>query len=280
MMTLPIMAEVGSEQSSMEATSQPWALVTGFGPFEGHPANPSWAAVCKIAERLHIRSDCMPCDTSVAVIAREIPVSYAFVDDMYGPTFPTTLGDRGGNGDPLIVIHVGVNGTSRCVELERCASNHASKIDIQGHRPAGGRATMADPPGHQLATGVDLEQAIATVISRCALEDHFVASLGISEDAGKYLCNYVYYKACCWARSSRCLLSNNPSFPTNSDQRTSPSPPVPKAAEIQAACLFVHVPIEGRPHSIHELTCILTRLIEAIAEQRLLLRFVASSDPT
>lgn len=68
--------------------------------------------------------------------------------------------------------------------------------------------------------------------------------VGTSRDAGQFLCNYVYYRACQWVER-------------NSE------------AAVPPACLFVHVPVASAPDGVRELTRIVLAVVRACLRQQL-----------
>ena len=80
-------------------------LVTGFGPFTGHPINASWESV-KLLPKIWNHEE-------VALIIDEIPVSYSDCFDS----------EKWAEHDPIFFIHVGVSSIAEKVTLEAIGHN-------------------------------------------------------------------------------------------------------------------------------------------------------------
>lgn len=60
---------------SLDMLFKPLVLVTGFGPFAGHPVNASWEAV-KLMNKIEIEDK-----HNIELVRLEIPVTYENVDE-------------------------------------------------------------------------------------------------------------------------------------------------------------------------------------------------------
>jgi pyrrolidone-carboxylate peptidase len=242
--------------------------VTGFGPFDVHTTNPSWSAVKRLPECLRVSVG--SAGIAVAIVKLEIPVSYKSADELYsGDVFPRNVG-MGRKQDPLAILHVGVNGTTDSVELERFAFNRAVTYDVERFCPENQVVHSDDPPEHRIGTQLNLDGVIDAVRVGCSNDDDFAPAICVSTDAGRYLCNYVYYKACKWA-SRKINDCTGHSGQVASAPGRGPGRVDNGSTNVVSttACLFVHVPVERRPHSVEQLACILTHITAAIAEQQL-----------
>ena len=147
-------------------------LVTGFGRFPGAPSNPTTPLVARVvrAARRH-GLDCVAhvFATRYAVVDRELPALIA-------------------EHRPDVIVMFGLSGRRRHVSIETAARNRVSTW----FPDAGG----AVPPRAAIAAG-----AAASLRGRAAFS-HLLAAARttrvrtrLSRDAGKYLCNYVYWRA-------------------------------------------------------------------------------------
>lgn len=148
-------------------------LVTGFGPFPGIPCNPSAAIARRVAasprwRRLDVAASCLI-----------LPTTYAALDDDLDPALERERPDA--------VLMIGVAGRSRRVRVERRAVNRASLLlpDASGRRPSG--LTLAEGPTVRHLR--DSPERLRAMLRRHAVP------CGISQDAGRYLCNAAYYRA-------------------------------------------------------------------------------------
>ncbi|XP_016921282.1 pyroglutamyl-peptidase 1 isoform X1 [Apis cerana] len=151
-------------------------LITGFGPFGNHIINASWEAV-KELNKLCANSKKMK---DIDIIMKEIPVSYEDVIT-YIPKFWKEY-------KPIIVLHVGVSYKAQCLTIECCAhSNGYLRPDIFNKCP-----DESNIKAEVLETEINVTQ-ICNIINENSNETKCHAC--ISYDAGRYLCEYIFYKS-------------------------------------------------------------------------------------
>jgi pyroglutamyl-peptidase len=158
-------------------------LIAGFGPFPGAPVNPSAVLAEKLARRRR---------PALAGLIRSMHVfatRYASVDH----DLPKLFTER-----PDIVLIFGLAGPRRHVCIETRARNAMSLFpDASGCRPqravinAGGPSARIGHAPFARLLGATRPSAVPTRLSR---------------DAGRYLCNYVYWRALERARGGRPLV--------------------------------------------------------------------------
>ena len=151
-------------------TREAFVLVTGFGPYEEILENPSRA----LAQELELRPP-----PGVRVAGRELPVSFAAapreverVLSQLGAT-PTTLLGLGMQRKPWF-------------RLERLAHG---QFDTQRFDNDG-----MTPPREPFELGPTLETSLDLVSLAQVLRDAGAKDVRISEDAGGYVCERVYYE--------------------------------------------------------------------------------------
>lgn len=150
-------------------------LVTGFGPFGLHEVNASWVAVQELEKLWEGRS---PELKPFALKTREIRVAYSYVLNSLQQIYEECC--------PSICIHVGVS-PYNILKLERRGKNHGYlHLDVDGRRPFTGSCVENGP--EEIATQFNLE-GICESLSGKGVE------FGVSEDAGRYLCDFIYYKS-------------------------------------------------------------------------------------
>ncbi|KAH8054169.1 pyroglutamyl-peptidase [Aureococcus anophagefferens] len=154
---------------------------TGFGKFHGVADNPS----ATLAER----------------------VAAKFADDSWEVVEVSgeAARDAALNGsDADVVVHLGVAVDYANITLERCAYNDATFRcdDERGWRPAGEKISADSPFGAPSPTPLDVEAAAAK-----AKDLGF--SVDVSDDAGRFVCNYLYY---CSLERRPCVFVHVPSF--------------------------------------------------------------------
>jgi pyroglutamyl-peptidase len=150
-------------------------LITGFGPFPGAPFNPSGALACAIAT---VRR---PGLAEVMRIAHVFATRYSVVDR----ELPELLARH----KPDVVLMFGLAARTPFVRIETRARNAKSVLfaDAEGRLPRT-RAIAPDGPAlrrpRPAAFGRLLRTARATRVDT-----------RLSRDAGRYLCNYLYWRA-------------------------------------------------------------------------------------
>jgi pyroglutamyl-peptidase len=144
------------------------ALVTGFEPFGGDRVNPSFEALRLLPSRLG----------AIDIATRALPV-------VYGAAL-TTLREAIAATGPDIVLSVGLAGGRTELSLERVAINvdDARIPDNGGNQPID-RPVVAGGPAAYFAT-LPIKAAAAAL-----REAGLPAS--VSNSAGTFLCNHVFY---------------------------------------------------------------------------------------
>lgn len=157
---------------SLHSQRRPRVLVTGFGIFPGAPLNPTERLIPLIAQDAkNGRFDAI-CHIQTEVL----PVSYKRV--------PVRLEELCAECSPDITIHFGLSAKANAITLENQAKNEIRPSpDADGHVPDS-RVITPDGPDY-------LSTLPLTSIKRR------LQSAGIpcdsSDDAGGYLCNFVFY---------------------------------------------------------------------------------------
>jgi pyroglutamyl-peptidase len=148
-------------------------LITGFGRFPGAPYNPSTPLARAVARRRR------PALAEVRRIVHIFEVSYAAVDR----ELPQLLARH----KPDIVLMFGLAGRTPQVRIETRARNAKSILfpDVAGHRPD----DRAIAPGKAPARG---HAPFARLLAAARASR---TPTRLSRDAGRYLCNYVYWRA-------------------------------------------------------------------------------------
>ncbi len=170
-------------------------LVTGFGPFPGAPFNPTGALVEKLA-RLR-----RPILADVTIVPHIFRTSYAVVDD----EFPKLIAKH----KPDALLMFGLAPRAKAVRIETRARNALTSFpDVSGHSLNRRSIVGGGPPALLMPTQTGHLFAAARKARIPVL---------VSRDAGRYLCNYL-----CW-RATEAAAQNGPRF-----------------------AVFVHVPLPSR----------------------------------
>jgi pyroglutamyl-peptidase len=154
-------------------------LITGFGPFPGAPFNPSAALAKALARRRR------PALAGIERATHVFATTYASVDR----DLPKLFAQK-----PDIVLMFGVAGRRRRLCIETRARNAVSLLfpDASGYRPRHGVIKLRGPAA---LTGNAPFARLAGA-----------AGTRLSRDAGRYLCNYVYWRALEELRGTRPLV--------------------------------------------------------------------------
>jgi pyroglutamyl-peptidase len=149
-------------------------LITGFGPFPGAQFNPTTALPHRLAARRR------PALAEVERIAHVFRTSYAAVD----ADLPALL-ER---VRPDVVLLFGVATRTDYLRVETRARNARSVLfsDVDGHRP--GRSAIATAASATLAGSARHAVLLAAVRAKRL-------PTRLSHSAGRYLCNFAYWRA-------------------------------------------------------------------------------------
>ena len=149
-------------------------LITGFGPFPGAPFNPTEPLVSELARRRH------PAFANVRRVAHVFPVSYEAVDR----ELPALL--KRERPDALIMFGLAVR--ARQMRIEMRARNAVTRMlpDVSGRIPLAATILPGGPPTVPMRSPAQrlLSAALATGVP-----------VALSRDAGRYLCNYLCWRA-------------------------------------------------------------------------------------
>ena len=143
----------------------PVILLSGYGPFAGVPDNPSWAAVAPLHEEIIGGYD---------VRTMELTVTWDGAWEAYEMEYERLR--------PAIAIGSGVAMGELVIRLESRATNYAQGEDVDGII----KNAPIEAGGEALGTGLPLADLLALLEG----QGYPVA---ISDNAGTYLCNYLFY---------------------------------------------------------------------------------------
>jgi pyroglutamyl-peptidase len=163
----------------------PTVLITGFGPFDGVPENPTekivklferensikregWTVVYKVME-VSV-SECSKFHTEVKSSVEELP-------DVY--------------------IHLGVNGHGTCIQLEQTAYNNmtfrcADESGFKAEKQKIDESRELECPIH---TAFDLKKIVDSVNDTAEIMKDDIKPMVVSTDPGRFLCNYIYFQS-------------------------------------------------------------------------------------
>ncbi|KAI9199610.1 uncharacterized protein BJ171DRAFT_601756 [Polychytrium aggregatum] len=193
-------------------------LVTGYGAFKSAPVlNPSWEAV-KTLEGLQ--------SNGYRIVPRLMTVAYEFVS----ANLPPLIAEF----EPAAIIHVG-QGLPNTINLETIAHPQGYvHPDVENQMAPEGTVILPPP-----ADGSPFPSPLRTILDNEALRDAMRAKgwdiCNVSTDAGRYLCEYIFYSSLYLTRES----------------------PVP--------VLFLHIPAPGAPYSQEQLDIAVRDLVSLVA---------------
>ena len=148
-------------------------LVAGFGPFPGAPFNPTQLLVARLAKRRR------PALSDVDTLIHVFPTSFAAVDAQM-----TRLVAQ---HQPDVIVMFGLAGRTKGLRIETLARNRATRIfpDIDGTTP--NRGVIAHNAGAMRGRAPFARLAAAARAAGLPAR--------LSRDAGRYVCNYSYWRA-------------------------------------------------------------------------------------
>ncbi|OIW35421.1 putative pyroglutamyl peptidase type I [Coniochaeta ligniaria NRRL 30616] len=193
----------------MGSTSDPEefiVLVTGFGPFkENFPVNPSWAIASKLPEYLPplrpkaagtaAASELPP--VRILVHPEPIRVNYQTVR----ATVPGLWDLEGKSGRPRIdlAVHIGMAGPRPMYQLEcRGHRDGYAMKDVDGQFLGDQERHAAEGEDwiwHAMPKELETDLDVHDVLERWKKHSPDGLDLRISQDAGRYLCDFIYYSS-------------------------------------------------------------------------------------
>lgn len=188
-------------------------LLTGYGPFADHKVNSSWVVVKELQSMGVVHQG-----RSMPLVIKEIPVIYDTVHE----EVPKLWSEH----KPRLCIHTGVSHYTE-LKVEQYARNSVFyPLDVTGKCP---KNYQCEPGGaEKLATSINVQ-----LVADSANKRQNEVTVAVSQDAGHYLCEFIYYKSL--------------------HIGTSPT-------------LFVHFPTIGLPYTSMQMTIGLKHIIESILD--------------
>ncbi|KAH7170671.1 hypothetical protein EDB81DRAFT_776350 [Dactylonectria macrodidyma] len=188
--------------SQVEDQEELTVLVTGFGPFrEQYPVNPSWEIARGLPSYLpplrakdpNARPSADVPQVRILVYPEPIRVNYKVVRELVPSLWETYHGRK-----VDIVIHIGMAGPRPfyCIERRghRDGYKHADvdgeKVDEEEERKPGSDWVWRGMP-EEIETDLDPEDVLARWQGYSPKD----ADLRVSEDAGRYLCDFIYFSS-------------------------------------------------------------------------------------
>jgi len=176
-------------------STEPYVIVTGFEPFGKVTVNPSWQAAQKLQGQIN----------GVRILAFEIPVVYSDAEQIV-PLLHKSL-QRKITNKPLFILHIGASGQKpRCFmrfESRAHGTGYHNKRDNHGQCPAGGLLRLPTKivcgprkPVNFLPVNNDLSNRLCHTLAKNSDSlgnERHIWSVELSDNAGRYLCEYVFH---------------------------------------------------------------------------------------
>jgi pyroglutamyl-peptidase len=155
-------------------------LITGFGPYPGVPANPTAELVPRLHQALERKLPTTPLRSEI------LPVDWQRAPQRLAQLLDATV--------PDVALHFGTSTKAAAILVETVARNRRKMaVDQTGAGPAG-RVVAAG--GARLVRAC---RALHPLVGRLRSRGHPVER---SNDAGRYLCNSIYYSSLCHAAAA------------------------------------------------------------------------------
>jgi pyroglutamyl-peptidase len=159
-------------------------LVTGFGPFPGAPFNPTAPLVKALAQMGR------PCLADVTIVAHVFPTSYAAVDR----ELPRLIAKY----KPDALLMFGLAPREKTIRIETRARNAVSLLPDAGGEARAIKIAPGKPEAHALPAPTTQLLAAVRAARVPVIRSH---------DAGRYLCNYLCWRAAAAAKSRKIRLA-------------------------------------------------------------------------
>lgn len=165
--------------------SIPEILITGFKPFPGAPENPTERLI-ELIEKQGLGVE------GVEVTALVLPAEYHFVEYQLADLFDVHK--------PDIALHFGLSQAARGFTLEKYAHNQLNTGRVDGAGIAPNKSVIDAQGPQRITSGLPLGE-----IERALKAESLPVAL--SENAGGYVCNHVFYRARQLATQGKCQMS-------------------------------------------------------------------------
>ncbi|KAK5168964.1 uncharacterized protein LTR77_006273 [Saxophila tyrrhenica] len=221
-------------------------LVTGFGPFQDRfPVNPSY----EILKLLPSTFTCLSGEKEIQIIAYHHPIRVSYEEvrrlvPVIHASYPQGVD---------LILHIGMASGRTFYTAERSAhrDGYEKNKDVDGQTLAADHGqTFFGDCDPILRTSLDYERVLQRWKWNLQNVPESSAAYGAdcrgSDDAGHYLCDYIYFNSLAW-------LARNPT-------------PRADGAANERPVMFLHVPAESDPRMLYKGKEVALALIEAMVE--------------
>jgi pyroglutamyl-peptidase len=228
-------------------------LVTGFGPFQNIPVNPTTILVNELPDYLLTKNDSssssswkqnlaslvkdwIVMDTSVQDVCKTLDALFTrtTTTTTTTTTSPKTISSTKTKTKkpPSLILHLGVHYKAEGFHLEQCAYNDASfRIPDQcGYHPNEETIIKSEQLGQALTTTLNVSELVDHQLGRFP-----TVQSKISTDPGRFVCNYTY-----------CYSMHH---------------------DVRRPCLFLHVPkfeVVSKEVQLEYVACLLQKMVEQV----------------
>ena len=206
----------------MKAATLPTVLLTGFEPFGGEAVNPSWEAV-RALQGARIGGH--------RVEARCLPVAFGAANARLRKAIAETK--------PALVVCVGQAGGRTQLSLERVAINvdDARRPDNAGNSPIDAPIVAAGPAAYFTSLPI---KRLRQALHRAGIPAE------VSQTAGTYVCNHVFYGLMHALRTRRGLRGGFVHIPYSPEQaaKHAGAASLPVATVVEALRLIVRTTLK------------------------------------
>jgi pyroglutamyl-peptidase len=153
-------------------------VLTGFGSFHGVQKNPTEEIIQEILNQKWIPENASSLTAQVIQVSSE--ASTQFIN--------STLKDY----EEVVAIHLGVDSSSTCFKIEQVAYNNMTfrVPDERGFQPDRENIEYDNNFDQPIFTSIPTT-TICKELQDCGYD------VILSQDPGRYICNYIYYKSLC-----------------------------------------------------------------------------------
>ncbi|KAH7393894.1 hypothetical protein DE146DRAFT_111002 [Phaeosphaeria sp. MPI-PUGE-AT-0046c] len=179
-------------------------LVTGFGPFlSKFPRNSSWEIASTLPALLPASPE-YPVPIHIHVHYEAVRVAYNHVVDLVPKLLPPSLDQ---DTQPEVVLHIGLAAGRKFFAIEQCANGrgYGAIPDVDGERYHDAIAEARFPSAKfpkVLKTSFDTSDVLARWKANLGYPsgkvrgaDNGAPDVQISQDAGNFLCGFIYYNS-------------------------------------------------------------------------------------
>ena len=179
-------------------------IVSGFGPFQNVKQNPTKIIAERLIDYLENREEVH--ENAIDAIAPIAALTTALVIETSAGAVREDLDQifsqhvDSVSDQTVVFLHLGVNVTANCFNLEKCAYNDATfrVPDERGYQPRNQTIVNDFPFQQSLSSDLNFSAIKLQVNSTCP-----GLTLQLSTDPGRFVCNFTYFYSLAKARAQK-----------------------------------------------------------------------------